>query len=91
MIKNYIEGSRVTLGNLKQGIHQCSYLIYGYIGFGKGGENYTLELENFDKREFKSVLTLKELHPELKVLVCIGGYADETDLAKYLDLVSVRR
>lgn len=67
----------------------CTHLVYGYMGIRPTSlQAHSLQPDlDIDKRNFAEVLALKQKHPNLKVLLGVGGDKDPMDADTYLKLL----
>lgn len=72
---------KVTPADILPGISQCTHLVYGYAGINP--ENFKvaplISNEELDLNNglYKQVTSLKTHYPSLKILLSVGGDADE--------------
>lgn len=68
----------------------CTHLVYGYAGINKETFKMVPLNEYFDvtKDNYRHITDLKRRFPGLRVLLSVGGDADDNDdYDKYLELV----
>lgn len=81
---------KVTPADILPGISMCTHLVYGYAGINP--ENFKvaplISNEELDMANglYRQVTQLKTHYPSLKILLSVGGDADETS-DKYLALL----
>lgn len=82
----------MTIDELRPALSMCTHLIYGHVGInGESSKiasiNPILDL-NYGFGYFRKVTQLKNDYPNLKVLLSVGGGADQFgESGKYLDLI----
>lgn len=81
---------KVLPNDLLPGLSQCTHLVYGYAGIKANDFKLSplISNEELDVNSglYKQVTSLKTQYPSLKVLLSVGGDADET-FEKYLALL----
>jgi len=89
-----VDLARVGPEELKPALSMCHYLIYGYVGldddkyFVKSLEKTVdLDEKGKGKNNLKAVTALKKMFPALKILLSVGGFADEDEPEKYLKVL----
>ncbi|XP_018329282.1 chitinase-like protein Idgf4 isoform X2 [Agrilus planipennis] len=80
---------RFDLPFIEPALQYCTHLIYGYAGVN--AENFKLVPlnEQFDvtRDHYRHITNLKRQYPGLRVLLSVGGDADDVDTIKYLTLL----
>lgn len=75
---------------MEQAIPFCTHLIYGYAGINPDTFKLVSLNEQLDinRDNFRTVTNLKRRFPGLRVLLSVGGGADQQK-EKYLQLVNI--
>lgn len=67
----------------------CTHLVYGYAMINKDTNKLAPLNEQFDviKNNYVTITELKRRYPGLRILLSVGGGADDQEDTKYMTLV----
>ncbi|KAI5710770.1 hypothetical protein M8J76_014615 [Diaphorina citri] len=84
---------KVATEELRPALTTCTHLVYAYAGISNSDyhiKSLDKELDT-DKNKghelFKQVTALKTSYPDLNIILGVGGFEDQKDKEKYLDLL----
>jgi Chitinase len=87
--------AKVGPEELKPALSMCTHLVYGFAGISDSGDYHIKSLDkeldtdkNKGKELFKQITALKAFQPNLNIMLSVGGFEDDDDKEKYLEVVS---
>lgn len=80
---------KMQITDLDPALSFCTHLVYGYAIVNKDTNKLAPLNEQFDvtKQNYQSVTELKRRFPGLRILLSVGGGADDQDDTKYMTLL----
>lgn len=89
----FVEAGVMNISHLEPALRHCTHLIYGYAKINP--DTFTIEQLNtrldITLQNYHAVTQLKHKYPEMKVLLSVGGDADEFFQEKYVNMVTKKK
>ncbi|XP_026688874.1 chitinase-like protein EN03 [Diaphorina citri] len=86
--------AKVGPEELKPALSMCTHLVYGFAGISDSGDYHIKSLDkeldtdkNKGKELFKQITALKTFQPNLNIMLSVGGFEDDDDKEKYLEVL----